>query len=289
MDVTHGRQSAAAGCALAGAARAGRVVTHQVSVDQEQQVVVKRYLDSHHGEPAREWRALQLLAEHAPRLAPEPISADLAADPPFIVMSLLPGEPLGSGSLTPPQERALAIALGQLWQAVPVRLVTPLEGELARSHEFVRLVRDWAATPADPGPDPVVRKALVSGTTWLVQADFAPTAPGSGATPQVLGQGDGNLSNFIWDGELVRIVDFEDSGVSDRALELADLVEHVSTWRDGGLDAERFTAEFDLAPAEHGRLADWRRLAALSWLLYFHQRGDLDSLRPQAERMLSLL
>jgi len=44
----------------------------------------------------------------------------------------------------------------------------------------------------------------------------------------VLGQGDGNLANFLWDGGQVRIVDFEDSGPSDRAFELAVLVEHLS-------------------------------------------------------------
>ncbi len=59
--------------------RVRRVVTHQVSVDHEGQVVVKRYVGSQRGEPAREWRALRLLAEHAPRLAPEPVSADLDA------------------------------------------------------------------------------------------------------------------------------------------------------------------------------------------------------------------
>jgi hypothetical protein len=33
-------------------------------------------------------------------------------------------------------------------------------------------------------------------------------------TEVVLGQGDCNLANFLWDGPRVRIVDFEDSGPS---------------------------------------------------------------------------
>jgi Ser/Thr protein kinase RdoA (MazF antagonist) len=264
------------------------VVTHQVSIDHEALLVVKRYIDSTRGEPVREWRALRLLAEHAPRLAPEPVSAELDGSPPSIVMSLLPGEPLGGGPLTEPQERALAVAVGQLWQAVPVELVTPVRGELGRRREFVQVVRGWAATTADPDPDPMVRDAVVRGTAWLARAEVTLVRPPS-ATSQVLGQGDGNLANFLWDGELVRIVDFEDSGVSDRALELADLVEHVSAWRDGGLDAEGFTEAFDLGPAERARLADSRRLTALGWLLYLRRRGDADALRRQAERLLSLL
>jgi thiamine kinase-like enzyme len=51
----------------------------------------------------------------------------------------------------------------------------------------------------------------------------------------VLGQGDANLANFLWDGTQIRIVDFEDSGPSNRTFELAVLVEHLSAWSDAGL------------------------------------------------------
>jgi Ser/Thr protein kinase RdoA (MazF antagonist) len=273
--------------------RARRVVTHQVSVDPEGQVVVKRYIDSHRGEPAREWRALRLLAEHAPRLAPEPVSADLDASPPFIVMSLLPGEPLGGRPLTEPQERALAVAVGQLWQAVPVQLVTPVPGELDIRPELVRVVRDWLAAAADPGPEPTVSDALTRGAAWLAATTGLAGAVGRGRAgrpmPRVLGQTDANLANFLWDGELVRIVDFEDSGVSDRAFELAELAEHVSGWRDAGLDADRFIAGFDLSATERAYLLDWRRLLALYWLLRLRRRADDAAVRGQAERLLSLL
>jgi Ser/Thr protein kinase RdoA (MazF antagonist) len=268
------------------------VVTHEISVDHDGQVVVKRYVDSHRGEPAREWRALQLLAEHAPRLAPEPISADFDASPPVIVMSLLPGEPLGDQPLTTPQERALAVAVGQLWQAVPVELVTPVPGEIDTRADLVRVVHDWLAGAA-PGADPAVRDALVRAAAWLAGTTALAAAAGPGpagrAVPRVLGHGDANLANFLWDGELVRIVDFEDSGVSDRAFELAALVEHVSAWRDAGLDADRFIAGFDLSATEHSQLAEWRRLVALSWLLRLRQRADSGAARLQAGRLLSLL
>jgi hypothetical protein len=268
------------------------VVTHQISVDDEGQVVVKRYLDSQRGEPAREWRALRLLSHHAPRLAPEPISADLAASPPVITMSLLPGEPLGGQPLTTPQERALAVAVGQLWQAVPVELVTPVPGEVDTREDLVQTVHGWLAD-VSPGPDPAVRDALVRAAAWLSGSSLLPAAdsgtPVGCGKPRVLGQGDANLANFLWDGELVRIVDFEDSGVSDRAFELAVLVEHVSAWRDAGLDADRFIAGFDLNATEHSQLADWRRLVALYWLLRLHRRADSSSAHLQAGRLLTLL
>jgi aminoglycoside phosphotransferase (APT) family kinase protein len=276
----------------AGARRVRRVVTHQVSVDHEGQVVVKRYVDSHRGEPAREWRALRLLAEHAPRLAPEPISADLDASPPAIVMSLLPGEPLGGRPLTAPQEGALAVAVGQLWQAVPVELVAPVPGEVDTRTELVQVVGDWLDS-ADPGPDAPVRDALASAAAWLTGTTLLTATAGrgraEGSIPGVLGQGDANLANFLWDGELVRIVDFEDSGVSDRAFELAVLVEHVSAWRDAGLDGDRFIAGFDLSATEQSHLADWRRLLALYWLLRLRRRADAGAAAGQAQRLLSLL
>jgi thiamine kinase-like enzyme len=111
----------------------------------------------------------------------------------------------------------------------------------------------------------------------------------------VFGQGDPNLANFLWDGDRVRIVDFEDSGLSDRAFELADAVEHLSTWIDSGLDGDKFLRAFDLSRAERSRLADCRRLAALFWLLRLQPGGNASlrnppgTLRRQAERLLALL
>jgi aminoglycoside phosphotransferase (APT) family kinase protein len=265
------------------------LVTQEVSVDRERQVVVKRYLHGGGGEAMREWRALRLLADHAPRLAPEPVSADLDASPPSIVMSLLPGEPLGRRPLEPAQERALAIAIGRLWQAVPAALVTSLPGEPDTTAEFVRLVREWAAVPSGPAGDRAVTDALAGGSAWLAAAGDSMTSAAPPAAQRVLGHGDADLTNFLWDGELVRIVDFEGAGISDRAFELAMLVEHVSAWRVGGLDADRFIDDFDLSVSERARLAGWRRLAALFWLLRLRSRGDPRLLQGQAERLLALL
>jgi Phosphotransferase enzyme family len=288
------------------------VHTHEVSVDPDRDIVVKRFVQADRGEPAREWRALTLLAEHAPGLAPEPIRADLAADPPLIEMSLLPGEPLGGEPLAPDQESALVRAMGQLWQSVPVSRVTELPGESRNEAQLVSAVAELAIQVRDLGDDPVIRRATSAGLSWLAwavgesgglasqgsSADLE--SAGRGATgwrrlARVFGQGDGDLANFIWDGERVRMVDFEDSGVADRAFELAMFVEHISVWSGIGLNGDEFVRAFELTAAERARLADCRRLAALHWLLQLpsgaevSEGSDPGMLRPQAERLLTLL
>ncbi len=86
----------------------------------------------------------------------------------------------------------------------------------------------------DLGDDPLVQAAYAAGVDWLTWAVAVPGDP-AGRQP-VFGQGDANLANFLWDGERVRMVDFEDSGLSDRAFELAVLVEHISAWLGAGLE-----------------------------------------------------
>ena len=86
-------------------------------------------------------------------------------------------------------------------------------------------------------------------------------------SPAVLGHGDPCLANYLWDGSRVRLIDFEDSAPSDRAFELAILTGHISAWSDAGLDAGGFLALFDLTRAEQARVRDFRRLAALFWLM----------------------
>jgi hypothetical protein len=286
--------------ASAGLLRPG-VRTHEISVDPEREIVVKRFVQADRGEPAREWRALTLLAEHAPGLAPEPVRADLDADPAVIEMSLLPGEPLDGRPVTPDQESALVRAMGQLWQSVPVGRVTPVPGESGNEAQLVSAVTALATQAHDYGDDPVMHRAMTAGLNWLTWA----VGEGGGLAGQdrlvrVFGQGDGDLANFLWDGERVRIVDFEDSGIADRAFELSIFVEHRSVWGDSGLDGDAFIRAFELTVAERARLADCRRLAALYWLLRLPTgsqqmsggeqiSGGQADMRPQAERLLALL
>jgi len=269
---------------------AARGATHDIRVDAGRGVVVKRFRSWDRDEPAREWRALRVLAEHAPGLAPRPLSASLNESPPVITMSLVPGEPLASAAVAPAQVHALARALDRLWRSVPPQRLDP--SGAANPARFTGQVRQQLAAGYELGADVRVRRAAARASAWLARGavDREPAARGQ----VVLGQGDPNLANFLWDGREMRLVDFEDSGPSDRAFELAILVEHVSVWSDAGLDAETLLGRFELTAAERERLLQFRRLTALYWLMRLRpgsmasRRNPPGTLRRQADRLLAL-
>ncbi|GAB2914972.1 hypothetical protein ACFMQL_17990 [Nonomuraea fastidiosa] len=65
-------------------------LTHTHALTYEGGRVVKRYVEPKPGAAEREWRALTVLAEHTPGLAPEPI----AYEDGVVTMSRLDGVPL---------------------------------------------------------------------------------------------------------------------------------------------------------------------------------------------------
>jgi hypothetical protein len=274
----------------------GRAATHEIRVDADRGVVTKRFRSWDRGEPAREWTALTLLAEHAPGLAPIPAWAGLTADPPVIEMSRLPGDSLGGTPLRAAQAGALALALERLWNAVPPARLTQAYGSgqgLNVDQLKRRVTAMLSARHRETQGGARVARAWKAGADW-----FSSTALGTlGVTDAdaVLGQGDCNLANFLWDGTSVRIVDFEDSGPSDRAFELAVLVEHISAWSDAGLSADPFLARFHLTAAEQAKLREYRRLSALFWLTMLlpgspaYHRNPPGTLERQATRLLLLL
>lgn len=257
-------------------------------IDLRQDVVVKRFRSSRRGEPQREWRALRLLADHAPGLAPAPLEADLSADPPVVVMSRLAGTPLRGTVVDPEQVRAMARAVSTVHGAVPSRLLADLPW--AATHPAV-MVERMRASPA-ASTDPLVATALAAGRRWLARTRLGAATD---ELPPVFGHGDGNLANYLWDGAGVRVVDFEDSGRSDRATELAEMVEHVSSWVDSDFDAEAFLDHFDLDVGEAARLRECRRLGAFVWLVILLRddpaspRNPLGTLQRQAHRLLDRL
>jgi Ser/Thr protein kinase RdoA (MazF antagonist) len=268
-----------------------QATTHVVRIDRRRGVVTKRFRSWDRGEPRREWTALTLLAEHAPGLTPRPIYAALDAEPPVIEMSCLPGTPLGGRPLSRCQAEALSLTLERLWKAVPPALIGKQTVRGRNSAAFVAQVQTLLAGNHDRCIDEFARMAFREGTAWFAHTPLERL----GDAAVILGQGDPNLANFLWDGTDIRIVDFEDSGVSSRTFELAILVEHVSAWSDSGLDSDSFVAMFDLAKAELATLRAYRRLTALFWLLKLQSRGEAshrdgdDPLKRQAERLLTLL
>jgi Ser/Thr protein kinase RdoA (MazF antagonist) len=275
---------------------AARGATHDVRIDTGRGVVVKRFRSWNRDEPTREWRALHLLATCAPGLAPRPLGASLNpsdGSAPEVRMSWLPGRQLSAAAVTPAQVRALAGALDRLWRSVPPRrLAATCPGE-PNPVRFTGQVRRALAAGHDLGADVRVRRAAARASAWL--AGGAADRAVAGCDRVVLGQGDGCLANFLWDGREIRLVDFEDSGPSDRAFELAILAEHLSAWLDAGLDAARILGSFELTAAERERLLQFRRLTALFWLVLLRPGGPASRRNPpgtlhrQADRLLELL
>ncbi|KAA9379026.1 phosphotransferase [Microbispora cellulosiformans] len=253
--------------------------------------VVKTYASWDRGEHEREWRALNLLARYAPGLAPLPLEADLRAEPPVIVMSRLDGVPLRGRAVTPGQIEAMAEAITTLHASVPEPVLTGLAPSPWNPRVAVAKARRLRAERPYPGEDPLVLRAFAVGAEWLDSRPLDELAEAT-VTP-VFGLSDGNLANYLWDGECVRLVDWEDSGRSDRAFELAEVVEHVSRF-DGEFDGSALLEHFDLTTAETDRIREVRRLLALVWLHMlgpgglFAERNADDALERQGKRVLSL-
>ena len=251
------------------------VHTHDLAFDGA--IMTKRYTSWSRGEHVREWEMLRHIHRYAPDLVPRPISEDLDGDPPTVTMSVVGGEPLG-GALTGAQLEALVAAIAQLWR-VPV---DGLDQTLRSSLPFARRLTDGprpaggieaaaydAAVSWWDGPDPALLEAVPSET--------------------VIGHGDPNLANYMWDGRVVRIVDFEDAGVSDPATELAIMVEHLST---RAIDADSLIDCFDV---DYIRVRPARRAWAMFWMRLLlpggpsAKRNPPDAVRVQAARLLELL
>jgi phosphotransferase family enzyme len=202
-------------------------------------------------------------------------------------MSRLRGEPV-HGPITGRLADAIAEAVTRVQRAIPGSVLRQMPARAGQAADLLQQVRSGGPTAPDGDPvvadgDPVVADALRQAAKWAEQPGLEKllTRP---ATP-VFGTGDGNLANYLWDGTTVRVLDFEYSGRSDLALELAEVVEHISVWRN---DVHGLTAVLErLGPdaEEGGRLIECRRLLAMYWLL--RVRGDTRA--GQAERMLALL
>lgn len=253
-------------------------LVHTHHLDYDGDVVTKRYVDDKPGAAEREWLALKLLAEYAPGLAPEPIAFEAGK----VTMTRIEGAPLRGLLTGAVHVAAMAAALTELYTAVPQHVLGTLQVRPWQREAVTDWIRQRGAkwTPRDPQADRAVKEGMRWLETWR---------PGESGVRPVFGAGDGNLANFLWDGTRVRIVDFEDSGRTDLAFELAELSEHVSMWVDGEVEIAH---RFELSGEEERRLRDCRKLHSLIWLfLLSHEspRNPPGTFRRQVERVLRTL
>jgi hypothetical protein len=255
-------------------------------------LVLKEYFQDAGDRSDREWRALRLLQEYAPGLAPEPVAIDLDASPPFITMSELPGQALGGQPLSLAQLHGIRTALDRLHTSVPLSALDDVFPVGPRG-DADGLASGLAAQPR-PDEDPVVARAYDAALRWLAGAEasrfLTEDSPGS-----VLGRGDHNLSNFLWDGQQVRLVDFEYAVRCEVSDEMAELVEHISARCTPDAVWKQFLGGLELSKAERARLQAARRRRVVMWLLLLLPGQSGASLNPpgtlrkQAERTLELL
>lgn len=246
--------------------------THRLHLDGD--VVTKTYVDWSRNEHVREWTALQAISAARPHLVPVPIEFTPPTPYPSITMSRLQGTPL-AGCLSAEELEALHGALTDLW-SIPPTAVEPLDLAV-----FVERIRSSIASWDGGG---IIAQAHRAAIEWLA-------APSDLAQPAhaVIGHGDPNLANYLRDGRQVRIIDFEDAGRSDLALELANLVEHIAS------RATDWTTFLDPFPVDPDRLLSARRLHAIFWLTLLRPGGPAAHRNPpetgelQAERVLKLL
>ncbi len=266
--------------------------THKITFGEG--TVTKRFRSWERNEPEREWRALVLLDAHRPGLAPRPLASGIDEDPPYVVMSYVEGTHLGADApATVQQLDALAAALTTLHEAVPASELADLPERIWNPGAAVAELREWVEEGPGPGDDPLAAQALAAGSRWIASEEAR--GIGTKKFPEVLAQADGNLGNFLWDGNEIRLVDFEDSGRSDRAWEIADVAEHISLWVNDSVDVDALVDRFDLSANEQLRLTSCRRFFAMFWLLMLlpgepaHRRNPEGTLHRQAERLLSRL
>lgn len=262
------------------------VHTHDVTITDD--VVRKCYVSWGDGEPAREWAALQHLASEAPDLTPAPIGRETRDGRPVVVMSLVPGQPLG-GELSATQLRAFGEALRRLFAVqVPEGLAERANGpDTMRDKVHAWLAEDYDLTRCQD-PD-LVRTAKDRAVAWLAAVRLP------GIVERVIAIGDGNLDNVLWDGETCRLIDWEEYGASDLTYEIADVVEHASSRLTRSLDVDALLDDLDLDATQRERLAVYRLLLACFWLTKLlpgnggFKRNPAGSTEGQARHVLALL
>ena len=212
----------------------------------------------------REWLALRWLSSHGHHFAPRPIDYYADTRAPAIVMEFIDGDWLGEQKLSRVQLAGLVEAHQQLYRVTPDCPGAQFQPAIGSPRVMVPRVQagEWGGDPANG--DALAQEAYGLWERWRKGDDPALLLE---PAPQVFSRGDPNLANCCWSRGRLRIVDFEYSGWSDRAFDLADLVEHVQSRVTPEEEWVWFVEQFGLSGREQQRFRAARRLSALFWLM----------------------
>lgn len=275
-----------------GVARLGGGLTHDVFEADAggERLAIKVYRSWERSEHEREWWALGALVDLG--LGPRPVCSSPPGEGPAPVV-VMDGENRHAGDLGPADLAAIACSHralhGLSFDAGLAAISHPLAA-LERTREMMCSWDDAAPHLRDEPPQ--VHAAAYAARRWIEGEDPDLLA---GEPIQVFGRGDPNLTNYLWVGKRVTMIDFEDAGLTDPAMELADMFEHASSralspgyW---GLMCDLY--ELDQPGRRRARAG--RRLLACFWLAVLHRRASRGTepvnltLRQQSERVMELL
>jgi Ser/Thr protein kinase RdoA (MazF antagonist) len=251
-------------------------------------VAIKIYRKDDRFLAEREWLSLTLLAEHRRGTTPAPLWTDPRHPQPAVGMTVMPGQPCPAGAGPVMIARAIIATMLEFAEL-------PLHGQLAvmprakRPEHYVRsLTGKWASELGGSRRDALARDLLRLLGQWACGPDAAILAA---PATRVFSHGDGNLDNWLWDGQQLRCIDFEFAGWSDTAFDLADLAEHVSARAISDTAWDAALADAGLRGSEMRRHAAARRTCALRWLaaLWRQREHRQDEFETQLSRTRSLL
>ena len=233
-----------------------------------------------------EWHALTWLSSYGYDFAPRPFHHYADTSPPGVVMEFIDGTWLGEQRLSRTQLESLVEAHQQMYRITPDSSDARFRPATGNAGVMVRRVTtgEWGADPT--GGDALAQEARALWQTWRKGDDPALLLE---PAPQVFTRGDPNLANCSWSRQRLRIVDFEYSGWSDRAVDLADLVEHVQSRGTPDESWEWFVEQFRMSGSEQKRLLAARRLSALFWVMKMWARRALEPDSRKDQRFVSQL
>ena len=282
-------ESADADPAEYGLSRLSGGMTHELFVPVDSpNLVVKVFQSARRNEPEQEWDALRTLAGSG--VAPVPVHFDRSS-PAVVVMTRVPGSALQAGALEQKHAHSIGSVHRLVHATVPEHRRPPAHSGLRTTR--TSLMQDGGHPTLADASDAtdLVARAWRAAQAWIADANFDQLVS---AERLRFSRGDPNLSNYLWNEDGLVLIDWENSGYNDPALELADMAEHAST-RTLGEDFWTSLADAtELTPADRARVVHGRRLMACFWLVLIEsrQRQGLPTtvtLEEQARRTLATL
>ncbi len=231
----------------------------------------------------REWDTLHFLAEHHIPFVPKTFQLVHIDGIDVVVMQFVEGSNLGYKPLNEKQLETLAAHTQQL-QRLPCddtripRVVPAIE-----RIDAIRSFLDKATAP-----DPETATCLHTMKHWVQGADPVILLQ---PVDRVFSRLDTSLANAIWDDPKLTLIDFEYSGWTEQAFDLAELIEHVQSRGTSDGSWERFVRIFDFSPRVREQVLPARRLIAIEWVQRFWPTGDSppsEQLSGQIDRVLQL-